>query len=103
MLDYDSLTEEQINDAIEQLARKVVARRLETPAILLLELHRPVSFLAGQAAVVGAPFLAPILGIEAISRYGAVLNDRRHLDRLIQRIEELASETNRDTAQEQVG
>ena len=90
-LDYESIPESEITSAIESIARRVVKRRLETPAILLLELHRPVSFLAGQALVVGAPFLGPIFGLDAVGQFGAIFNDRSNLDKLIQRIDELAA------------
>ena len=91
LIDYDDLTDEQINGAIEDIARHVVRRRLETPAILLLEMHRPVSFIVSQALVVGTPFLGPILGVDRLARYGSILHDRANLDSLIQRIDELAA------------
>ena len=91
IMDFDDLTEEQIAAAIEDIARHVVRRRLETPAVLLLELHRPVSFIAGQALVVAAPFLGPIFGVDRLARCGSILHDRANMDRLIQRIDELAA------------
>jgi len=100
-IDYQDATEEQIGGAIETIARHVVGKRLETPAILLLELHRPVSFMAGQALVVAAPFLGPVFGVDLLARYGAILNDRANLDRLIRRIDELAEERPRALRQAQ--
>ena len=94
MMNLDDLTEEQISAAIEDIARHVVRRRLEAPAILFLEIHRPVSFIASQALVVASPFLAPILGVDRLARYGSILQDRANLDALIQRIDELAAERN---------
>ena len=91
LTDYDDLTDEQVNGAIEDIARHIVRRRLETPAILLLEMHKPVSFIASQALVVGTPFLGPLLGVDRLAHYGSILRDRANLDRLIQRIDELAS------------
>ena len=91
LTDYDDLTDEQVNGAIEDIARHIVRRRLETPAILLLEMHKPVSFIASQALVVGTPFLGPLLGVDRLAHYGSILHDRANLDRLIQRIDELAA------------
>ena len=101
LTDYDDLTDEQVNGAIEDIARHIVRRRLETPAILLLEMHKPVSFIASQALVVGTPFLGPIVGVDRLARYGSILHDRANLDRLIRRIDELAAARD-DAAKETV-
>ncbi len=92
MLDYQSLSEEEIRGAIEDIARWVVKMRLETPAIMLLELNRPVSFAASQALIAATPFLGPVFGLDAINKYGGILNNRDYIDQLIDRIDELASQ-----------
>ena len=81
---------------IDLLARQIVDRRLETPALFFFEMHRPLTFLAGQSVLVATPFLAPFLGVERIEDVSRLLSDRHYLDRLLDRIEELAVE--RDAA-----
>lgn len=86
------LAPEQRDEMLDALARKVVDRRLETPAILFLEMHRPLTFLASQSLIVGMPFLAPLFGPDKVEAYSALLQDRANVDRLIDRIQALAEE-----------
>ena len=92
MRDQTKIDEQAVLDPLlEQAAVEVVKRRLETPTILLLEMHRPLTFLGSQALVVFTPMLAPAFGVERLERIAALLEDRRNLDRLLERIEELAA------------
>jgi len=77
---------------IERVARIVVERRLETPAMMFLESNRPLTFLAGQGMLAALPVVGafiPPAEVEALSR---VLDSEESLDRLIERIEALAQE-----------
>jgi hypothetical protein len=90
MMDCDQeLSPEETDKVIESIARDVVRRRLETPAILFLESHKPLAFVASQALVVGTPILGSLLGVERISRYSSLLRSRDNIERLICRIEAL--------------
>ena len=51
--DYE-ITEEERDQVIEKWARKIVGKGLETPAILFLEMHKPLTFLASQGLLVGS-------------------------------------------------
>jgi|YelNatPaOPRAMG01_1025707.scaffolds.fasta_scaffold66240_3 hypothetical protein len=77
---------------IEIVARKVVERRLEVPAVFFLEMNKPLSFIVGQSLLVAMPFLAPLLGLQRVEQLSILLQDRENVDRLIQRIEELSSQ-----------
>lgn len=83
---------------VDELARKIVGRRLETPAVFFLEMHKPVTFLASQSALVASPFLAPLFGREGIERYAALFSTQENVELLIRRIEELASERDAEKA-----
>ena len=80
----------EIDALIEDVAKWVVGRRLETPAVLFLETHKPLSFLASQSVLVGTPLLAPLLGLERMEQYHLLLEKSENVDRLIDRIEELS-------------
>jgi len=84
------LKPEERDDILERAARKVTERRLEVPAILALEMHRPLAFLGSQGVVVFTPMLAPLFGLRNLQVLQHLLADRRNLDRLIERIEEQA-------------
>lgn len=77
---------------IDAVARKVVQRRLEVPAVFFLEMNKPLSFIMGQSLLVAMPFLAPLLGIHRVEQLSQLLQDRENVDRLIERIEELSEE-----------
>lgn len=89
--DYE-ITEEERDQVIEKWARKIVGKGLETPAILFLEMHKPLTFLASQGLLVGMPFLAPFLGVDVVHKYSKLLERRENVELLIRRVEELVSE-----------
>jgi len=79
---------------IDKLARAIVARRLDAPATLFLELNRPIGFLFSQGALFARPFLAAFLPAADIEAAAEVLDDPQALDQLINRVGELSgSET----------
>ena len=87
--DWDAeLPEEDRDKMIATLADKVQQRGLHTPAILLLEMHKPLAFLAGQTMILGSGFLAPLFGPQNVQKYAKLLESRDNIELLIQRIEE---------------
>ena len=93
MRDWEApLNVEDRDRIIDKVAKSVVARKMETPAILFLEMHKPLSFIASQGLVVASPFLAPIVGLDNVQLTVKILEDRENLERLMRRIEELAME-----------
>ena len=88
--DWDApLPDAERDELIEALAQKVDKRGLHTPAILLLEMHKPIAFIAGQSLVLGSGFLGPLFGPKNVQKYSKLLEDRANIERLVQRIEEL--------------
>ncbi len=72
---------------IERLAQRIAHLGLEAPALLLLECHRPVTFLAGQALLVAQPLLSAFVDPDLVRRYAELLARPEALDRLAQRLE----------------
>jgi hypothetical protein len=92
-MDASHLYEEQSHDPLlDRVAAQVVRRGLVTPAVFFLELHRPLSFLAGQATHALQPFLAPVFGYETVKRLARMLEDPANVDRLLDRIEQFEKE-----------
>ncbi len=88
----EDLTVEELNKLINDIADAIVKRGLTTPAILFLEMNRPLSFVASQSLVVGAPFLAPFVGIDRVQDFSRLLKDRQNVEMLIRRIEDRSEE-----------
>jgi hypothetical protein len=80
------------SQVIEEFARAVVARKLEAPATLFLELNRPLGFLYSQAALFARPFVSFFLPALEMEGAAEVIDDPEALDRLIERIGELSAE-----------
>lgn len=99
----EPLSEEETEKFVADVATEIVKRRLETPAVLFLEMHKPLSYIASQGLIVAMPFLGPIIGQERIARFSRFLQARDNIERLIQRIEDmseerdLANKTKKDT------
>lgn len=90
VFDWDAgLSLEQRDTLIEELAQKIHARGMSAPAVLFLEMHRPLAFVASQSLIMGSGFLAPLLGLEYTQRLVKLLESRENIVRLIDRIEEL--------------
>jgi hypothetical protein len=72
---------------IDGLARHIRRRRLETPAVALLEVSRPLSFLASQGLLVAQPLLGFLFGESQVGGYADLFADRANVDRLIARLD----------------
>jgi hypothetical protein len=78
---------------IEALVRQIRRRRLALPALLLLEIARPFSFLLSQGLLLLQPLLGYLLEEPLIADYAELLADRGNMDRLVTRLEETHSHT----------
>jgi hypothetical protein len=71
---------------VERILRWLVGRRLEAPAAMILEMHRPLVPLAWPAAVLVGGLVAPFVGPDYYDKI-EVLRDPAILDRLLKRLE----------------
>ena len=83
----EDMPPEEADEIIRKVAYEIRKRKLETPAILLFESHKPLSYIGGQATLFFAPFLVPILGYNNVRNYGRLLNRRDSIDRLLEYLE----------------
>lgn len=88
----EDLSDRRRDEMIETAARAVARRRLEAPANLILEMHRPLSVIGANLVLVGTPLAAPFVGWRRCDELALFLMDRGNLERLERRIEELAAE-----------
>ena len=91
--DWDAELSDLDRDAlIEKMAQKVAQFDLYTPAILFLEMNKPIAFLTGQATVLASGLLAPLFGFKNIQQFSRMCENRENVERLIQRVEELSEQ-----------
>jgi hypothetical protein len=94
----DELSDEERDAILERIAQGIVQRGMAAPAVLFLELNKPLSFVASQSLIVLTPFLAPFVGIENVHRYSRLLEKRENVELLIERIEQLEHEKGQEQA-----
>jgi hypothetical protein len=87
----DPLPAEERERLLDKLAKAVVGRGLETPAILALEMHKPLAFLGAQTLIVATPMLGPLLGLERMQTLSRLLNEPGSVDALVRRIDEVSA------------
>jgi hypothetical protein len=86
------LTDEEERRLIDNIAKVVVDRGLEAPAIMFLEATRPLSFIASQLAIVALGPLEWLFELEG-PKYTGLFMKKENVGRIIERIEELSKPT----------
>ncbi|MDP2871540.1 MAG: hypothetical protein Q8P31_03290 [Bacillota bacterium] len=87
---------ERRDQLIKMVADQVVKRGMETPATFFVEMNRPLSFIGGQALVFFAPILGVVFNQQTIEEFARLMEDRKNVDRLLDKIEELTRERDRE-------
>jgi hypothetical protein len=81
------LSEAETETLLGRLADEVGKRRLQVPAVLALEMHKPLAGVFGATGMVCAPFLIPIFGFDRVNDYTRLLSTSANVERLIVKIE----------------
>lgn len=87
MSEFD-LTDEEEEKLINNVAKLVVGKGLEAPAIVFLEVTKPLSFIASQLAIVVLGPLQWLFDLEG-PKYTGLFMKKQNVSRIIDRIEEL--------------
>jgi len=83
------LTEEEEQKLINNIARVIVDKGLEAPAIMFLETTKPLSFIASQLAIVALGPLQWLFELEA-PKYTGLFMKKENVGRIIERIGQLS-------------
>lgn len=87
MSEFD-LAEGEEEKLIDNIAKVIVDKGLEAPAIMFLETAKPLSFIASQLAIVAlGPFLRMF---EEGPKYSGLFMKKENVSRIIDRIDELS-------------
>ena len=84
------LSKDDETQLIDDIAKMIVNKGFETPAIMLLEVSRPISFIVSQLAIVALGPLMWLFNLEG-PKYAALFMKRGNVGRIIERIEALAA------------
>lgn len=82
-----SFTDEELDLFSKDLARLVCQRKMAVPAIMTLELAKPVSFVGANSMLFFTPLLELIFDKEKLQKFHAIAEDRKRLEQLITNIE----------------
>jgi hypothetical protein len=83
------LTDEEEEQLIGNIAKLVVDKGLETPAIMFLEVAKPLSFIASQLTIVALGPLQWLFELK-VPKYTGLFMKKENVGRIIERIEELS-------------
>lgn len=68
---------------IQKIAQEIQRRRLNMPAIFILEMYKPLSKIFAVLSIAFSPLLIPIVGAKLSALLTEVLNDREKMEELI--------------------
>ncbi|RLC64275.1 MAG: hypothetical protein DRI80_01815 [Chloroflexota bacterium] len=80
------------DDLIRRLANKVRSRGLAAPAILFLELYRPLSYIGSQCMFLAQPLLDCFVDGASIGQLAELLDDGDAVEHLVRCLEEGAED-----------
>ena len=84
-VEVDPATEE----TIDRICREVVRRKMVVPAMMLLEISRPLNYLGSQALHFFQPFASVLVDPRSWERFAAFLEQRGSVEFLIRRLEDI--------------
>jgi hypothetical protein len=76
-------------EVVDKVCREVVRRGLTTPALVTLEVFRPLNYIGSQAMHFFRPIVTVVLDGEGYRHFSEFLENRESVDYMRRRIEEL--------------
>ncbi|MBS1717746.1 MAG: hypothetical protein JSS72_08445 [Armatimonadetes bacterium] len=96
----DPLTSEEADAIIDKVVERISRKKMEVPALLFFETHKPLSYVGSQFTVAMSPFIVPFFGYDRTRDAIRLLSKREYVDRLVNRLESSAQARNRRPAPE---
>ncbi len=91
-----TMDEEEASDLIEKVARFIAERHLAPAGILFIESVRPLHGIGSQLLFFILPFAEIIFDSQKYQRFALMIEKEDYLKRLVNRIDELDEEINRE-------
>lgn len=79
-------------DAVEKVCREVVRRHLTTPALIFLEMSRPLNYIGSQTLHFFQPMISALTDSAAPGHFAEFLEHRGSIEYICRRIEALEAE-----------
>ena len=80
--------QQQSEQLLDQLAQRINHWGLTLPALILLQVTKPLSFIASQGLLIFQPLLGFFYDSPRVADFADLLADRTNIDRLVARLEE---------------
>jgi hypothetical protein len=77
---------------VERVCREVVRRHMTTPAIMFLEMSRPMNFIGAQAMTFFQPIVSALFDSSGYEVFAGFLERRASIDYLVRTIERMEAE-----------
>ncbi|MDQ7793512.1 MAG: hypothetical protein RDU89_03740 [bacterium] len=84
----DELTPERRDEIIDWIVERAARGGLITPAMLLIEAHRPLSFIGSQAVHFFSPVIGAIVDPRRVDELALLMENRDNIDLLVDRLQE---------------
>ena len=91
-LTLDEIPQDEQDALLTQLAKAIVSRRLTVPAILFLEICKPINFIGSQILIALNPFVQAIFSTANYQKFALIIEKDANVELLIQLIEKLDAE-----------
>ena len=78
---------EELHAFMKRMATGIAARGMSVPAVLFLELAKPISFVSGAALQMFGPLLETLFDPEKCEKLRVILANRKHLEEWLRIIE----------------
>ena len=88
-LTLDEISEADQQALLEKVANQIVKRRMTVPAILFLEICKPLNFLGSQILIGFNPFLQSIVNTSKLQKFALIIEKDANVELLIRLIEEV--------------
>ena len=83
----DAEPTERLAEIVDTVAKAVVRRNMTTPALMALEMGRPLNFVASQAIHFFRPIISVVLDGPSIKEFATFLEQRGSVEYLCRRLE----------------
>ena len=88
----DEIPQDEQRELLEKIAMQVVKRRLTAPAILFLEMCKPLNFLGSQILITLNPFVQAVFNTTEYQKFALIIEKDANVELLIRLMEELDGE-----------